>query len=79
MNRNITKRYESWLLPVLTEILYVAFDNDINFQTAIIKNNPKKAVRSVGDGEVFKMLWRSTLIHVQKLFSQSSMCKERMT
>ena len=29
----------------------------INFQTAIIKNNPKKAVRSVGDGEVFEMCW----------------------
>ena len=68
MNRNITKRYESWLLPVLTEILYVAFDNDINFQTAIIKNNPKKAVRSVGDGEVFKMLWRSTLYMYRNCF-----------
>ena len=31
-------------------------DIDITFQTAIIKNNPKKAVRSVGDGEVLKML-----------------------
>ena len=29
----------------------------INFQTAIIKNNPKKAVRSVGDGEVLEMLY----------------------
>ena len=27
-----------------------------NFQTAIIKNNPKKAVRSVGDGEVLETL-----------------------
>ena len=29
---------------------------DITFQTAIIKNNPKKAVRSVGDGEVLETL-----------------------
>ena len=33
------------------------FDIDITFQTAIIKNNPKKAVRSVGDGEVLEMLY----------------------
>ena len=32
------------------------FDIDITFQTAIIKNNPKKAVRSVGDGEVLETL-----------------------
>ena len=42
-----------FLMVILTNLLKQSY---VLFQTAIIKNNPKKAVRSVGDGEVGKII-----------------------
>ena len=42
-----------FLMVILTNLLNQSY---VLFQTAIIKNNPKKAVRSVGDGEVGKII-----------------------
>lgn len=46
VNQKVIKELTSLLITVFNYMLIVFF-----FQTAIIKNNPKKYLRSVGDGE----------------------------
>ena len=58
-------------LAKIFKVDWAASNIDITFQTAIIKNNPKKAVRSVGDGEVLKVAISQ--------YSQSSIWTDKMT
>lgn len=46
VNQKVIKELTSLLITVFNYVDWLFF-----FQTAIIKNNPKKYLRSVGDGE----------------------------